>query len=219
MIAQILNIFDPGTSSYYQLNWILLLLPLLFPFLLKQFTFNNFINRFINLAINGLCSALSPLSKLTTPFLFTCFAILRWNVRGLLPFNFTIPTQFVFTFSLAVPLWATPFANSLLTKFWWPSHLTPANLPALALAVFMAWVELIRCFLRPITLSLRLMINLTAGHLILSLVGLGQTNDLLSFTFLVVGIIMFAFIVLEIAVAFIQSYVFSMLTLLYSKEN
>ena len=63
------------------------------------------------------------------------------------------------------------------------------------------------------------MINLTAGHLILSLVGLAQSNELLTFTFFIVGLIMFIFIILEIAVAFIQSYVFRMLTLLYSKEN
>lgn len=62
------------------------------------------------------------------------------------------------------------------------------------------------------------MINLTAGHLILSLVALAQTNNL-DKVFILVGLIMFLFIILEIAVAFIQSYVFRMLTLLYSKEN
>ena len=218
MITQVLNIFDPGTSNFYQLNWLLLLIPFVFPFLIKQFTYSNFPNLLNNYLINTLCSALSPLSKLTTPFVYTCFIILAWNIRGLLPFNFTITTQFIFTISLALPLWATPFFNSLITKSWWPSHLTPANLPALALAIFMSWVELIRCFLRPLTLSLRLMINLTAGHLILSLVALAQSNNV-SIAFIIVGMIMFLFIVLEIAVAFIQSYVFRMLTLLYSKEN
>lgn len=62
------------------------------------------------------------------------------------------------------------------------------------------------------------MINLTAGHLILSLVALAQTNNL-DKIFLIIGLIMFLFIILELAVAFIQSYVFRMLTLLYSKEN
>jgi F0F1-type ATP synthase membrane subunit a len=62
------------------------------------------------------------------------------------------------------------------------------------------------------------MINLTAGHLILSLVALAQSNNI-SVAFTIVGAIMFLFILLEIAVAFIQSYVFRMLTLLYSKEN
>ena len=218
MITQILNIFDPGTSNYWQFNWIFLTLPFLFPFLVSYFSNSNKTNRFIKLSTNRLCSALNPLRKLTTPFLFTLFAILAWNLTGLLPFNFTITTQFIFTISLALPLWSTPFFNSLITKSWWPSHLTPANLPALALAIFMSWVELIRCFLRPLTLSLRLMINLTAGHLILSLVALAQTNEL-NIVFIVVGLVMFVFIILEIAVAFIQSYVFRMLTLLYSKEN
>jgi len=218
MITQILNIFDPGTSNYFKLNWILLIIPFIFPFLTKHFTSRNNINTILNYTINTLCSALNPLRKLTTPFLFTCFAILSWNLTGLLPFNFTITTQFIITVSLALPLWSTPFFNSLLTKSWWPSHLTPANLPALALAIFMSFIELIRCYLRPLTLSLRLMINLTAGHLILSLVALAQTNNI-DKIFLIVGLIMFLFVILELAVAFIQSYVFRMLTLLYSKEN
>ena len=218
MVTQVLNIFDPGTSNYYQLNWLYLITPLMFPFILKHFSFSNPIISIMTLTVNRLNAALTPLSKLTTPFLFTCFAILSWNIRGLLPFNFTITTQFLLTVSLALPLWSTPFFNSLLTKTWWPSHLTPANLPALALAIFMSWVELISCYLRPLTLSLRLMINLTAGHLILSLVALAQSTNL-NFTFVIVGRIMFIFIILEIAVAFIQSYVFRMLTLLYSKEN
>ena len=218
MITQILNIFDPGTSNLLKLNWILLVLPFIFPFLIKHFSLNNPITLILSNSINILCSALRPLRKLTTPFLFTCFAILAWNLTGLLPFNFTVTTQFIITISLALPLWSTPFFNSLITKTWWPSHLTPANLPALALAIFMSFIELISCYLRPLTLSLRLMINLTAGHLILSLVALAQTNNL-DKVFILVGLIMFLFIILEIAVAFIQSYVFRMLTLLYSKEN
>lgn len=218
MVTQILNIFDPGTSNRLQINWILLTLPFIFPYMIKHFSIRNYTNNFTQLTINTLCSALTPLRKLTTPFVFTCFAILSWNLRGLLPFNFTVTTQFILTISLALPLWSTPFFNSLITKYWWPSHLTPANLPALALAIFMSWVELIRCFLRPLTLSLRLMINLTAGHLILSLVALAQSTDPRS-TYIIIGLIMFLFIVLEIAVAFIQAYVFRMLTLLYSKEN
>jgi len=62
------------------------------------------------------------------------------------------------------------------------------------------------------------MINLTAGHLILSLVALAQNNRL-NKIFFIIGLVMFGFIILELAVAFIQSYVFRMLTLLYSKEN
>lgn len=218
MIEQILNIFDPSTSNLTKINWIFLALPTVFPFLIKHHAINNKLENIFSVAIKQLTAALFPLSKLTTPFTFTCFSILAWNITGLLPFNFTITTQFIITMSMAIPLWSTPFFNSLLTKYWWPSHLTPANLPALALAVFMSFIELVRCYLRPITLSLRLMINLTAGHLILSLVALAQSTNL-SKTFFIVGGVMLIFIVLEIAVAFIQSYVFRMLTLLYSKEN
>ena len=218
MITQILNIFDPGTSNLLKLNWILIVIPFFIPYSLKKYANQNKISLLIFTSVQQLTRAFMPLSKFVNPFVFTSFRILSWNIIGLLPFNFTITTQFIITLSLALPLWSTPFVNSLVTKSWWPSHLTPANLPALLLAIFMSFIELVRCFLRPITLSLRLMINLTAGHLILSLVALSQTVEL-SKIYLIVGSIMILFVILEIAVAFIQSYVFSMLTLLYSKEN
>ena len=217
MITQILNIFDPGTSDNFKFNWLFLFIPFFCPLLIKNYLFFNK-NIIYKIIINQLTIAFYPLSKFTRPFIFTCFRILNWNITGLMPFNFTITTQFIVTISLALPLWSTPFINSLITKYWWPSHLTPSNLPALALAIFMSFIELISCFLRPITLSLRLMINLTAGHLILSLVALAQNNRL-NKIFFIIGLVMFGFIILELAVAFIQSYVFRMLTLLYSKEN
>jgi len=219
MITQILNIFDPGTSNFYQLNWCFLALPLLFPYFNSTFTNQNIPRFLVKNSINFLCNAFNPLSKFSIPFLFTCFSLLVWNLSGLFPFNFTVRTQFLLTVSLALPLWLTPFINSLLLKSYWPSHLTPANLPALPLAIFMSLIELVSCFLRPLTLSLRLMINLTAGHLILSLVALSQGLNFFSKQFIIVALIMFLFLILEFAVAIIQSYVFSMLTLLYSKEN
>ena len=80
----------------------------------------------------------------------------------------------------------------------------------------MALTELIRLFLRPITLTLRLVINITAGHLILGLIAGGSMITSVS-VFALLGAVMF--IILEMAVAVIQAYVFSMLRLLYSKEG
>merc|ERR1712066_1187596 len=68
---------------------------------------------------------------------------------------------------------------------------------SLALAFFMSLIELVSCFLRPLTLSLRLMINLTAGHLILSLVALRQGLNLFRKQYFIVAFIMFLFIILE----------------------
>ncbi len=80
----------------------------------------------------------------------------------------------------------------------------------------MSLTELISLFLRPITLTLRLVINITAGHLILGLIAGGTMITSVSI-FATIAAVMF--IILELAVAIIQAYVFRMLRLLYSKEG
>jgi F-type H+-transporting ATPase subunit a len=81
----------------------------------------------------------------------------------------------------------------------------------------MVCIETIRNIIRPGTLAVRLAANMIAGHLLLTL--LGNTGNSLSFylvSLLVVAQI--ALLVLESAVAIIQSYVFAVLRTLYSRE-
>lgn len=81
----------------------------------------------------------------------------------------------------------------------------------------MVLIELIRGLIRPLTLRVRLAANLTAGHLIITLIGnsafLGGLLGFFTVLFIIVLII-----VLESGVALIQSYVFSSLSLLYVNE-
>jgi F-type H+-transporting ATPase subunit a len=82
---------------------------------------------------------------------------------------------------------------------------------------FMVCIETISNIIRPGTLAVRLAANIIAGHLLMTL--LGNTGPSLSLTllrFLIVGQI--ALLVLESAVAIIQSYVFAVLSTLYSSE-
>jgi F-type H+-transporting ATPase subunit a len=78
-------------------------------------------------------------------------------------------------------------------------------------------IETIRNIIRPGTLAVRLRANIIAGHLLLTLLG-NTGNSLSSFLliFLIVGQI--ALLILESAVAIIQSYVFAVLSTLYSRE-
>lgn len=79
---------------------------------------------------------------------------------------------------------------------------------------FIVCIELMRTIIRPLTLSIRLIANIVAGHLLLTLLG---NNFFSPWAFFVLGG-MLCLMILESAVALIQSYVFSVLSTLYVAE-
>merc|ERR1712110_286465 len=85
------------------------------------------------------------------------------------------------------------------------SHLVPSGTPG-PLIPLIVLIELVRNFIRPITLSVRLAANIVAGHLLISLVNSGSLNFSALLFFL------------EVAVAFIQGYVFRTLRIMYISE-
>lgn len=96
------------------------------------------------------------------------------------------------------------------------AHCVPLGTPPV-LMPFMVLIETIRNLIRPGTLAVRLAANIIAGHLLLVL--LGNQGPNLSSAFLVVLIVtQILLLVLESAVAVIQSYVFAVLATLYSRE-
>ena len=96
------------------------------------------------------------------------------------------------------------------------AHCVPLGTPPV-LMPFMVLIETIRNLIRPGTLAVRLAANIIAGHLLLVLLGNQGSN--LSSAFLVVLIVtQILLLVLESAVAVIQSYVFAVLATLYSRE-
>lgn len=80
---------------------------------------------------------------------------------------------------------------------------------------FIVIIETIRNIIRPGSLSVRLIANIIAGHLLISLLGnnTGRLILIISTIVIYIGLIVF-----ELAVAIIQSYVFMTLTTLYSRE-
>lgn len=95
------------------------------------------------------------------------------------------------------------------------AHLVPQGTPGLLL-VFMVLVERIRNLIRPLTLSVRLGANIIAGHLLLVLLGGLCSGIGLRGVVVIIGQIVL--LILEVAVAFIQSYVFVTLLVLYFGE-
>merc|ERR1712204_15521 len=80
------------------------------------------------------------------------------------------------------------------------SHLVPSGTPDVLIPLIVV-IELVRNFIRPITLSVRLAANIVAGHLLISLVNGGSLTIVTTPVILVSGVVLMA---LEVSVAFIQ---------------
>jgi len=151
------------------------------------------------------------------PFVFTLFMfILFANVLGLIPYSFTTTSHIIVTFAIAGVIFIGVTILGIVrhgAKFF--SLFLPPGVP-IALAPLLVPIELISYLSRPISLSVRLAANMMAGHTMIKVfagfvVALG-----------VFGIAPFIFIVLlfalETIIAFLQAYVFAVLTCLYIND-
>nr|ADZ56224.1 ATP synthase F0 subunit 6 [Steno bredanensis] len=143
------------------------------------------------------------------------------NLLGMLPHSFTPTTQLSMNLGMAIPLWAgTVFIglrNKTKTSL---AHLLPLGTPTFLIPM-LVMIETISLFIQPLALAVRLTANITAGHLLLHLIGsttLALTNINL-FTALITFIILTLLVILEFAVALIQAYVFTLLVSLYLQDN
>merc|ERR1712204_163840 len=93
-------------------------------------------------------------------------------------------------------------------------HLVPSGTPNVLIPLIVMG-ELVRNFIRPITLSVRLAANIVAGHLLIRLINGGSLSLSRAIFIILGGLILFF---LEIAVAFIQGYVFRTLSVIYTSE-
>nr|YP_009184301.1 ATP synthase F0 subunit 6 [Calyptophractus retusus]ALO62310.1 ATP synthase F0 subunit 6 [Calyptophractus retusus] len=143
------------------------------------------------------------------------------NLLGLLPHTFTPTTQLSMNLAMAIPLWAgtvvTGFRNKTKASL---AHFLPQGTP-IPLIPMLIIIETISLFIQPMALAVRLTANITAGHLLIHLIG-GATLALMSIsptTALITFIILVLLTILEFAVALIQAYVFTLLVSLYLHDN
>jgi F-type H+-transporting ATPase subunit a len=147
---------------------------------------------------------------IATLFLFILFS----NLIGLIPGSYTVTSQIVVTAVFAVAVYGLSLVMGFAlhgAKFL--GILVPSGTPGWLLPL-MVPIELISQLARPISLAVRLFANMTAGHVILGvLFGLAVSGGLL------IGWLPFAFTIamngLEVGIAFIQAYIFTVLTCVY----
>lgn len=167
------------------------------------------------------------LGKNAQPYLamvFTAFIyILASNLIGLIPFSFASTAQLVLAFSLSFSLF---FGVSLIGLQIHGLHFLSFFLPAgapIGLAPLLVVIELISYIFRPISLGVRLFANMTAGHSLLAIIaGFGWSIGTCGSVLAVAALIPLGVIVviygLELAVAFLQAYVFGVLLCIYLKD-
>lgn len=223
MITNLFSVFDPSTTIFnLSLNWLrtfigLLIIPCSFWFIPSRF--NIIWNNVLLTLHKEFKTLLGPTGHNGSSFIFiSLFSIIVFNnFLGLFPYIFTRTSHLTLTLALALPLWLSfiiyGWINHTQHIF---AHLVPQGTPSV-LIPFIVCIETISNIIRPGTLAVRLAANIIAGHLLLTL--LGNTGNSLSF-FLVslLVIAQIALLVLESAVAIIQSYVFAVLRTLYSRE-
>nr|YP_009231534.1 ATP synthase F0 subunit 6 [Plestiodon chinensis]ALY11250.1 ATP synthase F0 subunit 6 [Plestiodon chinensis] len=147
--------------------------------------------------------------------------LLSLNMLGLLPYTFTPTTQLSMNMGLAVPLWLATVLIGLRNQ---PTislgHLLPEGTPTPLIPILII-IETISLFIRPLALGVRLTANLTAGHLLIQLISTATFVLLptMTTTAALTFIVLLLLTGLEVAVAMIQAYVFTLLLSLYLQEN
>jgi F-type H+-transporting ATPase subunit a len=152
------------------------------------------------------------------PFIFTLFMfILFGNLLGMMPYSFTYTSHIIVTFAMAAVVFVGVTVigfvrhGAKFLKLFVPSGVPVFLLPLLVL------IEILSYLTRPISLSVRLFANMMAGHTMLKVfagfvVSLGLLAGWAPLAFVV------ALTGLEIGIAFLQAYVFAILTCIYLND-
>lgn len=158
------------------------------------------------------------------PFIFTLFIFLLFgNMLGLIPYSYTFTSQIVVTFLLAAFIFVGVTLVALIKHgMHFFSFFVPPGAPKV-LIPFLIIIEVISYFVRPVSLSVRLFANMLAGHTMLKVFaglavmitgagGVAVAGSILPFLALI------GLTGLEVLVAGLQAYVFTILTCMYLND-
>nr|WNV63771.1 ATP synthase F0 subunit 6 [Vulcanolepas fijiensis] len=219
-MTNLFSSFDPMSSNLtLQMNWSssLIFLISMFPLFWLSSSKSSILILKIPLYLTKEFIPLFKSYKNIILFNVLFMFILINNIFGLMPYTFTSTAHIAVSLTLSLTIWISfmlyGWINNTNHMF---THLVPLGTPVI-LMPFMVLIESISNIIRPITLAVRLAANLTAGHLLLILLGESMVNSSIMIT-LSVTAAQFALLTLETAVATIQAYVFATLTTLYASE-
>jgi F-type H+-transporting ATPase subunit a len=158
------------------------------------------------------------------PFVFTLFMfVLTLNMLGLIPYSFTVTSHIIITAALAIMVFLIVLIYGLMLHgLHFFNLFVPKGVPVYILPLIVA-IEILSFVSRPISHSVRLFANMLAGHITLKvfasfitlLGGLGIAGAVGAVLPLAMVVALFA---LELLVAFLQAYVFAILTCIYLND-
>jgi F-type H+-transporting ATPase subunit a len=152
------------------------------------------------------------------PFFFTLFMfVLFGNTLGMIPGGFTYTSHIIITFSMAIFVLCAVTVVGILRHGWhFFSLFAPGGCPIYVMPILIP-IEILSYAMRPISLSLRLAINMTAGHIMLvTFSGFIIALGIFGFAPLALTV---ALMGLELAIAFLQAYVFTILSCIYLQDT
>ncbi len=159
-----------------------------------------------------------PEGKQYFPFIFTVFMfVLFGNLLGMIPYSFTFTSHIIVTFALAFTIFLFFTLVAIIKhgmKFF--TFFLPEGTP-IFIAPLMILIEIFSYLARPVSLSIRLSANMMAGHTMLKIIagfviGMGLLFGWAPLAFMV------ALIGFEFIVAFLQAYIFTVLTCVYLND-
>jgi ATP synthase subunit 6 len=159
------------------------------------------------------------------PYISMIFIFIIFNnLIGLIPYSFTVTSHIFVTFTLSFSIFIginlIGFKKHSFKMF---SLIIPSN-ASINLALILVPIEFVSYIAKPISLGVRLFINLMAGHTLLKvIVGFAWSmlllEDLLAVIHLVPLLLLVILMGLELCVAIIQAYVFTILTCIYLNDS
>lgn len=229
MLVDIFSSFDDHNSTIFSahiITWLLSLWSLIFinsSFWVNASNISNIINlpkqvintqatRSFRLNLGGFILIISSLF----------ITIINFNLLGLIPYVFSTTSHLVMTFSLALPLWLCLIISSYVKNTYSSvAFILPLATPTF-LIPFLPIIETLRIIVRPITLSIRLAANISAGHIILTLIGDYLTALILLNNYVISALVLsiqVGYFIFEVGISIIQGYIFSLLVTLYTDDH
>ena len=211
MFFVILVVFFWLSLSFFKAN----LIPNYWQLIHEEFYFLTSNMVFENLGVKG---------QVYFPFLFSLHLFLLFsNLLGMIPYSFTITSHIAFTFSLALSIFIGINIIGLKThgiNFF--SLFLPRNVPLIIVPLLIT-IEFLSYIVKVFTLAIRLFANMTSGHTLLKIIaGFSWTMLLSGGLFSILHVVplglLFILIGLELAIAILQAYVFTLLTCIYLND-
>jgi len=159
------------------------------------------------------------------PFISLIFYfIILVNLIGLVPYSFTVTSHLIITFTMSLSIFIG--VNIICVKIY-KAHMLSLFLPSntsFGLSLLLVPIEFVSYIFKPISLGVRLFANLMAGHTLLKvIIGFSWSmillENILSFFHIIPLLVIVILFGLELGVALIQAYVFTILTCIYLNDS